>query len=94
MPKAHVIITAITVQGLSYRQVAIQYGISKTWAHQLHKRWLAHGEAGLIPTSKRPHTSPRALPGLAPVWWTPRKRECSLWETDVGSSLLSSRTRP
>lgn len=62
MPKAHVIITAITVQGLSYRQVAAQYAVSKTWAHQLHKRWLAEGEAGLIPTSKRPHTSPKALP--------------------------------
>ena len=32
--------------------------------------------------------------GRDPVWWTPRKRECSLWEASVGSSLLSSKTRP
>ena len=32
--------------------------------------------------------------GRDPVWWTPRKRECSLWDTSVGSSLLSSKTRP
>ena len=32
--------------------------------------------------------------GCDPVWWTPRKRECSSWEARVGSSLLSTRTRP
>ncbi len=32
--------------------------------------------------------------GLAPVEWTPHKRECSSWEEHVGSSLLSTRTRP
>ncbi|MEA9984269.1 fumarylacetoacetate hydrolase family protein [Subtercola sp. RTI3] len=32
--------------------------------------------------------------GLDPVWWTPHKRECPLWESRVGSSLLSSKTRP
>ena len=32
--------------------------------------------------------------GRDPVWWTPRKRECSSAEANVGSSLLSTRTRP
>lgn len=62
MPKAHVIITAITIQGLSYRQAANQYGVSKSWAHQLHKRLLIEGDAALTPTSRRPHSSPNALP--------------------------------
>jgi transposase InsO family protein len=62
MPKAHVIITAITIQHLSYRQVATQYGVSKSWAHQLHKRWLAEGESALTPASKRPRSSPNAIP--------------------------------
>lgn len=29
-----------------------------------------------------------------PVWWTPRKKECSSWGANVGSPLLSTRTRP
>ena len=32
--------------------------------------------------------------GFDPGWWTPRKRGCSSWEVSVGSSLLSTRTRP
>ena len=32
--------------------------------------------------------------GLAPGRWTPSKRGCPSWEDSVGSSLLSTRTRP
>ena len=32
--------------------------------------------------------------GLDPSEWTPHKRECSLWQEHVGSSLLSTKTRP
>jgi transposase len=31
------------------------------------------------------------LAGLAPCWWTPFKRGCSLWEIGVGSSARSAR---
>ena len=31
--------------------------------------------------------------GRDPVWWTPRKRECSSWEANVGSSLLSTKMK-
>lgn len=62
MSKARLIITAITVQGLSYRQVAKRYGVSKSWAHKLHQRFLADGDAGLEQKSKAPHTSPQRTP--------------------------------
>jgi transposase InsO family protein len=58
MGKNHVIILAITQQGLSYRQVAKQYGVSKSWAHTLHRRFLEEGTEGLTPRSKRPRSSP------------------------------------
>jgi hypothetical protein len=32
--------------------------------------------------------------GPDPVEWTPHKRECSLWQDHVGSSLLCTKTRP
>lgn len=62
MSKARLVITAITVQGMSYRQVAKRYGVSKSWAHKLPKRFLVEGGAGLEENSKAPHTSPRRTP--------------------------------
>jgi transposase InsO family protein len=62
MSKARLIITAITVQGMSYRQVAKRYGVSKSWAHKLHQRFLLYGEAGLEEKPKTPHTSPTRTP--------------------------------
>ena len=43
MGKNHVIILAITQQKLSYRQAAKQYGVSKSWVHKIHKRYLHEG---------------------------------------------------
>ncbi len=62
MSKAHLIITAITLQGLSYRQVAKRYGVSKSWAHKIHQRYLAEGDHALEPRSRRPQHSPTATP--------------------------------
>jgi transposase len=44
MNKAQLIITAITLQGLSYRQAAHQFGGPKSWAHKIHHRWLEEGD--------------------------------------------------
>ena len=58
MHRYQLLITAITVQGLSYRQAAHKYGVSKSWIHQLHHRWLTEGDAALEPRSRAPHTHP------------------------------------
>lgn len=62
MAKAHVIITAIQTQGLSYRQVAKRYGVSKSWAHKIHQRFLQEGPDALEPRSRKPAHSPQATP--------------------------------
>ena len=62
MGKNHVIILAITEQGLSYRQAAKQYGVSKSWVHKIHKRYLHEGSDAYRPQSRKPHTSPRRTP--------------------------------
>lgn len=49
MAKYEVLITAVTVQRMSYGQVAARYGVSKTLVHKLHHRWLAEGEAAFEP---------------------------------------------
>lgn len=65
MLKYEVLIKAVVIQGLSYGQVARQYGVSKALVHKLHHRWLIEGEAAYQPRSRRPLTSPTSTP--APV---------------------------
>jgi transposase len=60
--KYEVLIKAVTVQGLSYGEVARRYGVSKTLVHKLHHRWLAEGEAAFEPRSRRPVSSPNRTP--------------------------------
>jgi len=60
--KARLIITAVTIQGLSQAEAARTYGVSKGWVSKLIARWRIEGEAALAPRSRRPHTTPGALP--------------------------------
>lgn len=59
MHRNQLLIAAITLQGLSYRETARQYGVSKSWVHELHQRYLAEGDTALQPRSRRPRHSPR-----------------------------------
>lgn len=62
MSKAEVLITAVTIQGLSYGEVAARHGVSKSLVHRLHHRWLVEGDAAFQPRSSRPRTSPTRTP--------------------------------
>jgi transposase InsO family protein len=60
--KARLIITAVTVQGLSQAEAARTYRVSKGWVSKLLARWRREGEAAFQPRSRRPRASPNALP--------------------------------
>ena len=62
MSKARLIITAVLVEGRSKSEVARDYDVSRYWVHQLVRRYDAEGEAAFRPRSRRPHTSPNAVP--------------------------------
>jgi len=59
--KARLIITAITVQGLTQAEAVRTYNVSKGWVSKLMARWRAEGEAAFEARSRRPHGSPSAL---------------------------------
>ena len=65
MSRAHLIVTAITVQGLTQAQAARTYGLSPSRVSRIMARWRREGEAGLQQRSRRPKTSPRATPAAA-----------------------------
>ena len=58
MEMATFVVTAVLLEGRSPREVAEAYGVSKTWVYELVARYRAEGEAGLVPRSKRPRSSP------------------------------------
>ena len=62
MSKYELLIKAVTIQGLSYGQVARLHGVSKTLVHKLPHRWLAEGEDAFEPQSRRPKSSPNRTP--------------------------------
>ncbi len=59
MGMSELVVTAVLVEGRSKSEVAREYGVSRRWVITLVQRYLAEGDAGLAPRSRRPHSSPR-----------------------------------
>ena len=58
MGMAQLVVTAVLVEGRSKSEVARTYGVSRRWVITLVQRFLAEGEPGLEPRSRRPRSSP------------------------------------
>jgi transposase-like protein len=56
------VVTAVLVEGRSKSEVARDYGVSRRWVITLVQRFLADGDAGLVPRSRRPQHSPGRTP--------------------------------
>jgi len=54
MGMAQLVVTAVLVEGRSKAEVARTYGVSRRWVITLVQRFLAAGEVGLQPRSRRP----------------------------------------
>jgi transposase InsO family protein len=61
MPKARLVITAVTVEKRPVSEVARSYGVARSWIYALLARYRAEGEAAFEPRSRRPKTSPAAI---------------------------------
>jgi transposase InsO family protein len=60
--KARLVITAVVVEGRPAAEVAKAYGVSRSWVYELVARWRREGDAAFEPRSRRPTTSPTAIP--------------------------------
>ena len=56
------LIKAVTVQKLSYGEVARRYGVAKSLVHRLHHRWLEEGDAAFRARSSAPRSNPNRTP--------------------------------
>jgi transposase InsO family protein len=62
MSKARLVITAVIAEKRPVREVARDYGVARSWIYALLARYQAEGEAAFEPRSRRPKSSPRAIP--------------------------------
>jgi transposase InsO family protein len=90
MSKARLIITAVLVEGRSKSAVARDYEVSRYWVQQLVKRYLAEGEAAFQPRSRRPHSSPRAVPAEIEEQIVRLRKELSRKGLDAGADTIRS----
>jgi transposase InsO family protein len=61
MGMAQLVVTAVLVEGRTKSEVARQYGVSRRWVITLVQRYLAEGDVGLQPRSRRPCHSPHRI---------------------------------
>jgi transposase InsO family protein len=62
MSKARLVITAVVVEGRRPAEVAAAYGVSRSWVYRMLARYRSEGDLAFEPRSRRPKSSPRALP--------------------------------
>ena len=58
MGMPQLVVTAVLVGGRSKSEVARDYGVSRRWVITLVQRFLADGDAGPQPRSRRPRSCP------------------------------------
>jgi transposase InsO family protein len=61
MTDARLLITAVVVEKRSVPEVAVQYGVSRSWLYELLARYRREGEAAFEARSRRPRSAPTAL---------------------------------
>jgi transposase InsO family protein len=88
MSKARLVITAVVVEGRTKSEVARDYDVSRQWVHMLLNRYAAEGEAAFEPRSRRPRTSPQAVPAEVEEEVVRLRKELSRQGLDAGADTI------
>ena len=89
MSKARLVITAVVMEGRSQGEVAREYDVSQGWISRLATRYRAEGEAAFEPRSRRPATSPRAIPDATVALITRLRKELAGQGLDAGPDTIA-----
>ena len=89
MLKARLVITAVDTEGRSQGEVARAYGVSQGWVSRLVSRYRDEGEAAFKPRSRRPRTSPAAIPDTAVELIVRLRKELSGQGLDAGPHTIA-----
>lgn len=88
MSKARLVITAVFVDRQKPAEVASRYGVHRSWVYKLKARYEAEGEAALEPRSRRPKTSPTAIPAATVELIVQLRQQLSEQGLDAGPDTI------
>jgi transposase InsO family protein len=89
MSKARLVITAVVTERRQPSEVAAAYGVSRSWIYELLARYRAEGQAAFEPRSRRPKTSPRAIPDTAVALITELRKDLAGQGLDAGPDTIA-----
>jgi transposase InsO family protein len=89
MSKARLIITAVITEGRSQHEVARAYGVNQSWVSRLVARYRSEGEAAFQPRSRRPNTSPTAIPPATVTLITELRDKLTTAGLDAGPDTIA-----
>ena len=89
MSKARLVITALVVEKQTVAEVAARYGMHRSWVYRLKARYDDVGEAAFEPLSRRPHTTPTAIPATTVELIRSLRKELDEAGLDAGPDTIA-----
>jgi transposase InsO family protein len=89
MSKARLVITAVIVEKRPVSEVARSYGVARSWIYALLARYREEGEGAFEARSRRPKTSPRAIPDVAVSLITEVRKDLASRGLDAGPQTIA-----
>ena len=89
MSKSRLVITALFIDRQSPAEVAARYGVHRSWVYKLKARYEAEGDAAFEPRSRRPKTSPTAIPPATVELILELRRKLSTVGLDAGPDTIA-----
>jgi transposase InsO family protein len=89
MSKARLVLTALFVDRQTPAEVAARYGVHRSWVYKLKARYQTDGEAAFEPRSRRPHTSPTAIPPATVTLITELRDRLTTAGLDAGPDTIA-----
>lgn len=89
MTKARLVITAVVLEGRKPSEVAKTYDVSRSWVYELLARHRLEGDAAFEPRSRRPRTSPTAIPPATVEAIVKLRRDLTAVGLDAGPETIA-----
>jgi len=89
MSKARLVLTALLVDRQTPAEVAARYGVHRSWVYRLKARHQADGEAAFEPRSRRPKTSPTAIPAATVALIVQLRQKLTTAGLDAGPDTIA-----
>jgi len=88
MALAQMVVDSVVVRGHSVRATARRYGVSKSWVHELVRRYREGGPEALVAKSKAPRSNRRSITSALEELIVKRRKELVDLGVDAGAETI------